>query len=425
MRVLVIGSGGREHALAWKIARSPSVEKVFVAPGNGGTEELAENIPVPSDDIRSLVGVARSRKIDLTVVGPELPLTLGIVDEFQRVGLRIFGPTRAASRLESSKAFAKNLLRECGVPTADFQTFNEAQAARDYVRGIQPPFVIKADGLAGGKGVTVCQTVQEADAQIHAIMEEKIFGASGDRVIVEEYLEGQEATFMALTDGKVALPLATSQDHKRVGEGDTGLNTGGMGAYSPSPLAEELMPSILDRVIDPVLAGLRRRGIVYKGVLYAGLMIQGEKFSVLEFNARFGDPECQAVLVRMESDLVRLMDAVVDERLETQKVRWADDSSVCVVLCEKGYPGSSQKGSAITGLESLKDWKRGIIFHAATLRRSNDWLTNGGRVLGVTALGRNLKDALKEAYWAVDQIHWDGVHYRRDIGAGGLQGSTD
>lgn len=350
-------------------------------------------------------------------------MTLGIVDEFEKAGLRIFGPNRDATQLESSKVFAKNLLRDCGVPTPGFRIFTQSEAVRSYVREIRPPFVIKADGLAGGKGVTVCQTVQEADAQIHSIMEEKIFGASGDRVIVEEYIEGQEATFMALTDGKVALPLATSQDHKRVGEGDTGLNTGGMGAYSPSPVAEELIPSIMGRVIDPVLAELRGRGIVYKGVLYAGLMIHGESFSVLEFNARFGDPECQAILVRMESDLVRLMDAVVDEKLETEKIRWVDDASVCIVLCEQGYPQSPKKGSVITGLESFEDWKRGVVFHAATLRRNSEWLTNGGRVLGVTALGRNLKDALQEAYWAADRIHWEGMHYRRDIGRKGVEGS--
>ncbi len=422
MKVLVIGSGGREHALAWKIQQSPRVSRVFCAPGNGGIAAVAELVSISADDIAALTRFARDERIDLTVVGPELPLTLGIVDEFQRHGLRVFGPNRDGAQLEGSKVFTKELLRRQEIPTGYFSAFTDADDAKRYVNEVGPPLVVKADGLAAGKGVFICQTMKEAEEAVDEILRSRIFGEAGARIVVEEYLEGEEVSFIALTDGRTVLPLASSQDHKRAFDGDKGPNTGGMGAYSPAPV---LTPAVHERVMreimEPVVAALLEAKIDYRGVLYAGLMMTAAGPKVLEFNARFGDPECQALLIRLKSDIVELMEACIDGNLDQCRIEWDERAAVCVVLAAGGYPGGYEKGKLIHGLEHLHGWQNGVVFHAGTARRDDDLVTNGGRVLGVTALGAGVQDAVREAYWAVDQISWDGMQYRRDIGHRALE----
>jgi phosphoribosylamine--glycine ligase len=422
MKVLVIGSGGREHALCWKIRQSPHVRELYCAPGNGGIADVARCVPIPAANTAALTQFALEKKIDLTVVGPELPLTLGLVDELEKRGLPAFGPRREGARLEASKAFAKELLEQCRVPTATFGVFSDTDAARAFVQATGAPIVVKADGLAAGKGVTVCESEEEAFAAIDQSLRERAFGDAGRSVVIEEFLEGEEASFLALTDGETVLPLASSQDHKRIFDGDRGPNTGGMGAYSPAPL---VTPAVHDRVmrdlLAPVVAGLQGRGVRYQGVLYAGLMIRDGEPKVLEFNVRFGDPECQALLVRLETDIVELMMAVVERRLAAQRIRWDARPAVCVVLAAEGYPGDVEKGDEIGGLEALRDWSQGAVFHAGTTRHDGKILTAGGRVLGVTALGTTLREAIDHAYWAVDKIHWRGMHYRRDIGRRALE----
>lgn len=416
MKVLVIGSGGREHALVWKISQSPKIEKVYCAPGNAGIGELAELVAIGPEQIEELATFAASEKIDLTVVGPELPLTLGIVDLFEKRGLRIFGPDRQAARLEGSKVFAKEILKENQIPTASFETFSDEASAKNYLGELPPPYVVKADGLAGGKGVIICSNRKEAETSIDEILTRKAFGSAGDRLVIEEFLAGEEASFMALTDGEHILPLASAQDHKRVFDGDQGPNTGGMGAYSPAPVVTaDLHQRIMEEIFKPLLSGLKKRRIRYRGVLYAGLMMTRQGPKVLEFNARFGDPECQPVLMRLKSDLVPLLQATAEGTLDQVDVEWEEDATVCVVLCARGYPGSYEKGKKIGGLENLKGWQKGFVFHAGTIKRDGQWLTSGGRVLGVTALGRNIGEAVKEAYGAIGQIHWEGMHYRTDI----------
>ena len=423
MKILVVGSGGREHALCWKIRQSPHARELFCAPGNAGIADVADCVPIAADDVAGLCAFASERKIDLTVVGPELPLTLGLVDRLEASGLRAFGPRRDGARIEGSKAFTKHLLDDCGVTTAAFGVFSEVEAARAFVRRTGAPIVVKADGLAAGKGVTVCQSEAEAFAAIDQSLRERTFGEAGASVVVEEFLEGEEASFLALTDGDAVVPLASSQDHKRVLDGDRGPNTGGMGAYSPAPVVTaELHERVMLDVMRPVVEGLRRRGIRYQGVLYAGLMIHQGEPKVLEFNARFGDPECQALLVRLESDIVELMTAVAEGRLAGSSVRWDARASVCVVLAAEGYPGTVAKGDEIHGLEKLRDWRAGVAFHAGTERRDGTIVTSGGRVLGVTALGATLEAAIGEAYAAIDEIHWRGMQFRRDIGARALGG---
>ncbi|MEE9550147.1 MAG: phosphoribosylamine--glycine ligase [Candidatus Binatia bacterium] len=415
MKILVIGSGGREHALVWKIGQSPKVEKVFCAPGNAGIGEMVKLVPIGPEEIEKLSDFAEKEKIDLTVVGPEIPLTLGIVDLFEKRGLRIFGPNCGAARLEGSKAFAKEIMEENRIPTAAAVTFSDPASAKRYVAQ-KKSCVVKADGLAGGKGVTVCSVRGEAEAAIDDIMVRKAFGEAGDKVVVEELLIGEEASFMALTDGEHILPLASSQDHKRVFDGDRGPNTGGMGAYSPATVVDATVHrDIHVRILKPLLDGLKRKGVRYQGVLYVGLMITDEGPKVLEFNARFGDPECQPVIMRLKSDLVPLLEAAIEGRLNRVESEWEDGASVCVVLCAGGYPGAYQKGKKIRGLEDLKDWGEGFVFHAGTAKRDNQWLTSGGRVLGVTALGKNIEKAVREVYQAVDKIQWEGMHYRTDI----------
>jgi phosphoribosylamine--glycine ligase len=416
---LLVGGGGREHALAWKLARSPRVERLFVAPGNGGIDEvLGEIVPIAADDVAALVDFAERERIDLTVVGPELPLTLGLVDALEARGLRAFGPTRAGAALEGSKAFTKELLVEAGVATAGFAVFRDAATAVRHVRAAGAPIVVKADGLAAGKGVTVCATVEEAEQAIADALERGVFGEAGARIVIEDFLEGEEASFLALTDGRRVVPLATSQDHKRIGDGDTGPNTGGMGAYSPAPVVTPAVErQIVDEILKPVVATLARRGIVYKGVLYAGLMIHEGRARVVEFNVRFGDPECQPLMARLRSDLVELCEATIDERLGEVALEWDPRPAACVVLAAPGYPGSVTLGGVIEGVEEAGRAPDVLVFHAGTRRRDDGRLvTSGGRVLGVTALGDSIGAAVERAYDAVGQIRFPGMQYRRDIG---------
>jgi phosphoribosylamine--glycine ligase len=422
MKVLVIGSGGREHALVWKISQSPRVTKIYCAPGSAGIGELAALVPIGPEQIDRLADFAAREEIDLTVVGPELPLTLGIVDLFESRGLRIFGPNKAAAQLEGSKAFAKDILHANNIPTASFGTFTDAPSAKTYLAQQKPPYVVKADGLAAGKGVLICSNRQEAEAAIEEILVRKVFGQAGEKVVIEEYLDGEEASFMALTDGDHVLPLASSQDHKRVFDNDEGPNTGGMGAYSPAPVVKaEIQDRIFREILAPLLAGLKKKNIRYRGLIYVGLMIIKEEPKVLEFNARFGDPECQPIMMRLKSDLIPLLEATIDGNLHQVNTEWHEDPAVCVVLSAEGYPGTYDKGKEIHGLDELKNWSNGFVFHAGTANENGRWITTGGRVLGVTARGASINDAVKEVYRAVGKISWDGMHYRKDIAQRALE----
>jgi phosphoribosylamine---glycine ligase len=416
MKILVIGSGGREHALVWKISQSPKIDKIYCAPGSAGIGESAKLVTISPEQIEKLAEFAEKEKVDLTVVGPELPLTLGITDLFESRGLRIFGPNKEAAQLEGSKAFAKEILQESNIPTASFGTFTDASLAKQYIAQQPAPYVIKADGLAAGKGVLICATRGEAEAAIDEILVRKAFGQAGNKLVIEEFLAGEEASFMVLTDGEHIMPLASSQDHKRIFDNDEGPNTGGMGAYSPAPVVTPKMHQrILDEILSPLLAGLKKKGICYRGVLYVGLMIAKDGPKVLEFNARFGDPECQSIMMRLKSDLVPLLDATIDGQLHLVQPEWHDDTAVCVVLCAGGYPGSYGKGAEIHGLDRLKHWEKGFVFHAGTAKDNGRWVTSGGRVLGVTARGGTIENAVKEVYDAVGKISWNGMHYRKDI----------
>jgi phosphoribosylamine--glycine ligase len=416
MKILVIGGGGREHALVWKISQSPKVKKIYCAPGGSAIGEFAEPVAIGTDQIDRLADFAAEKKIDLTVVGPELPLTLGITDLFETRGLRIFGPNREAARLEGSKAFAKGVLRDHGIPTAAFGIFTDAALAKNFIAQQKTPIVVKADGLAAGKGVLICGSRAEADAAVDEILVKRAFGAAGEKVVIEELLLGEEASFMVLTDGAHVVPLASSQDHKRVFDNDQGPNTGGMGAYSPAPvITPETHRRILNEILAPLLVGLKEKNIRYRGVIYVGLMITPEGPKVLEFNARFGDPECQPIMIRLKSDLVPLMEATINGKLNEAKAEWHDDAAVCVVLTAAGYPGTYDKGKEIFGLERLRNWSNGFVFHAGTTKENRRWLTSGGRVLGVTARGKSVAEAVNEAYRAVGKISWDGMHYRKDI----------
>jgi phosphoribosylamine--glycine ligase len=426
MRILVIGSGGREHTLVWKIAQSKLVDKIFCAPGNGGIERLAECIDIKAEDIPGLLDFALREKIDLTVVGPELPLAKGIVDEFVKSGLKIFGPTKKAARLESSKVFAKELMRKYAVPAADFCIFDNPQEASKYVNQNGAPCVVKADGLAAGKGVFVCQTIEQAQKAINSIMEVRIFAEAGERIVIEDCLEGEEASIIIFTDSREIIPLASSQDHKRIFDGDKGKNTGGMGAYSPTPLiTDALNRQILKTIVYPTIKGLVAEGLPYKGILYVGIMITSEGPKVLEFNVRFGDPETQAILPRLNSDLVEVMLATIEERLNQYKnkegeLNWDKRSCVCVVCASSGYPGKYEKGKVISGLERVAGMPDVVVFHAGTKSQiangKSQIVTNGGRVLGVTGLGNTIKQAIKRTYQAIKMIHFEGMHYRKDIG---------
>ena len=416
MKVLVIGSGGREHALVWKIRQSELVTAIYCAPGSAAIGQLAEIVPIAVEQIEKLADFVGKEHIDLTVVGPELPLTLGIADFFEARGLKLFGPIKAAAQLEGSKAFAKEILQQNGIPTAASGTFTDATAAKEYLAQQKAPYVIKADGLAGGKGVIICHDRAEAETAIDDIVVRKVFGSAGDKLVIEEFLEGEEASFMVLTDGEHVLPLPSSQDHKRVFDNDLGPNTGGMGAYSPAPVVTaEMHERVLREIVTPLLAALKRKQIRYRGVIYVGLMITNDGPKVLEFNARFGDPECQPIMMRLKSDLIPLLQAAVDGCLDEVRPEWHDNAAVCVVLTANGYPGTYDKNKEISGVENLTHWRQGFVFHAGTVKNDNRWLTAGGRVLGVTARGKTIAAAAKEAYWAVEQISWDGIHYRKDI----------
>ena len=417
MKVLVIGGGGREHALVWKIAQSPVIKKIFCAPGNAGIAKQAECLPISSEDVPSLLHWAEKEKVDLTVVGPEAPLTLGIVDAFEARGLRIFGPSRRAAEIEGSKAFAKDLMEKYGVPAGESRTFEDYEAASRYVKEKGTPIVIKADGLAAGKGVILCHKLEEAQAALDQIMVKRAFGGAGNRVVVEEFLSGEEASFLAFTDGETVLPLPTSQDHKPIYDNDQGPNTGGMGAYSPAPVVtEKVHREVMEKIMIPTVRGMAQEGRKYRGVLYAGLMIRDEKPKVLEFNARFGDPETQPLLMRMRSDLVPVLEATIEGRLSRLKVQWDERASVCVVMASGGYPGSYEKGKAIFGVEETWQVPDAFVFHAGTAFKEGRIVTSGGRVLGVTAVGEGIREAITKAYEVVEKISWEGVHFRKDIG---------
>ena len=419
MNILVVGSGGREHALAWKISKSPRLSKLTCAPGNGGTRLVAENVSIADSDVLGLAEFAERSRIDLTVVGPEVPLSLGIVDEFARRGLPIFGPTQKAAELESSKVFAKRFMARNSIPTGRFEVSDSADAALAVLRSgeFELPVVIKADGLAAGKGVLICKTLVEAERAIHAIMVEKQFGAAGRRVLIEEFLRGQEVSFIVVADGEAAAPFVTTMDHKTVFDGDEGPNTGGMGTISPSPfLTDALYEEVMRTIIQPTISRMAEDGRLYKGALYAGLMLTAEGPKVLEYNCRFGDPETQPQMVRLESDLVELLAGAVAGDIGSLAVRWSGQAAVCVVLASGGYPGSYEKGKVIEGLENASSRPGIEIFHAGTKFESGRCQTSGGRVLGVCGTGPTLAAARERAYEAVGDIRFEGMHYRRDIG---------
>jgi len=417
MKVLVVGGGGREHALVWKINQSPKVSKIYCAPGNAGISKQAILVPIKANDVKGLLDFALREEIDLTVVGPEEPLTQGIVDLFESRGLTIFGSNKKAAEIEGSKAFAKEMMKKYNIPTASYEVFSSRDEAINYVRQQGAPIVVKADGLAAGKGVRICKTIEEAIQAINQIMVEKVFGEAGNRVVVEEYLIGEEASYIAFTDGKTILPLASSQDHKPVFDEDQGPNTGGMGAYSPAPVVtEEVNQKIMEEILKPIIEGMGKEGRPYKGVLYAGLMIHRGQPKVLEFNARFGDPETQPVLVRMKNDMVPILEACIHGTLSQYKIDWDNRASLCVVMASKGYPGDYEKGKRIEGLEEVSRMKDIFVFHAGTAINEGKVITNGGRVLGVTGLGKDIPHAIEYTYQAVRKISWEGVHYRTDIG---------
>lgn len=415
MKVLVIGGGGREHALIWKINQSPKVEKIYCIPGNGGIAEIADCISLPLDDLESLAQFAFEKEIDLTVVGPEVPLSQGIVDVFMEKGLRIFGPTKVAAEIEGSKVFAKEIMERYHIPTAASGSFKDEQQAFNFIETMDTPIVVKADGLAAGKGVIIAQTKAAAKEAVHDMLSEKVFGAAGICVLIEEFLEGEEVSILAFSDGKTVVPMVPSQDHKRIFEGDEGPNTGGMGAYSPvSIFRPDLQDKVMQQVLQPTVDGMAQEGKLYKGVLYAGLMLTATGIKVLEFNARFGDPETQVVLPRLQTDLIDIMEAVIDQRLDQINMEWTSNHAAVVVVASGGYPGKYEKGKVITFNQPQDE--NVIVFHAGTKKNGPNIVTNGGRVLGVTGLGETLQDALDKAYEAIEHIEFEDMFYRRDIG---------
>ena len=425
MKVLVIGSGGREHTLVWKLQQSPRVKKIFCAPGNAGTRKHATNVDIKANDVNGLVKFALKEKVDLTIVGPEEPLTLGVVDLFEKKGLRVYGPSQAAAELEGSKVFTKDFLKKHNIPSAAYKVFTKAGPAKKYIDKIGAPCVVKADGLAAGKGVIVSMTKSEAKKAVDLIMKDNAFGSAGERLVVEEFLKGEEASFIAFTDGETVLPLPSSQDHKAVFEGDRGPNTGGMGAYSPAPvLTDDLAMRVMNEVMIPTVRGMAEEGRPYKGMLYAGMMIDGDRMDVLEFNCRFGDPECQPLLMRMRSDLVDVIEAGIEGRLDKIELDIDPRPTVCVVMSSQGYPGKYTTGKPITGLAKAAKVKDVVVFHAGTAIKNRRTVTAGGRVLGVTAIGSDIGQAIDRAYQAVDAIKWNGCYFRRDIGYRALKRLT-
>lgn len=422
MRVLLVGSGGREHALAWKMAQSSRLRQLYCAPGNPGTAELGENVEVKPDDVAGLVTFAREQQIDLVVVGPENPLCAGLVDELSAAGIRAFGPDRSAARIEGDKAFAKELMRHRSVPTADARIFDKYRDARTYIASRDHPVVLKAAGLAAGKGVIVCDDPADALLALERIMVGREFGRAGDVVVVEEKLAGPEVSLLAFVDRNNIYIMDSAQDHKPIGEGDTGPNTGGMGAYSPTTLLDDaLVRQIQAEILVPIVDAMRTQGITYRGVLYTGLMLTQGGPKVLEFNCRFGDPETQPLLMRLRTDLLDVFDAVIDDRLDRITLQWDPRPAVCVVMAAGGYPGKYERGKAISGLEEVAAMRDVVVFHAGTRKVANRVVTDGGRVLGVTALGNSITEARMQAYDACAKISWEGAYYRRDIGAKALK----
>jgi len=415
MKILVIGSGGREHALVWKLKASPLIKKIYVAPGNAGIALMADIVNLKVDDLDGLAKFAVENSIDLTVVGPEMPLTLGIVDLFEEKGLRIFGPSKAAAEIEGSKAFAKEFMRKYHIPSASFRIFDDKDEAAAFAKTAAYPVFIKASGLASGKGAVKATNPEEGTAIVHQIMGERIFGAAGSRIVVEECLIGTEVTVMAFTDGKTIIPMLPSQDHKQVNDGDRGPNTGGMGAYCPTRIVDEqMMLMIREQILEPAVYGLEKEGRRYKGILYAGLMITPVGPKVIEFNCRFGDPETQAVLPLLKSDLADIFIAIVDGNLSIVEPVWKAGAAVCVIMSSKGYPGKPEIGKVISGIRTYRE-NHAYLFHSGTRRENNTWYTDGGRVLGVTAVNADIRSAVKAAYMTVEKIQFEGAHFRRDI----------
>ncbi len=421
MRILVVGGGGREHALGWALAKNKDVEKIYFAPGNGGTEHIGENISISPDDVKGLVFWIKNNPVDLVVVGPEAPLVAGLADNLRDIGIKVFGPGREGAMIEGSKAFTKVLLREEGIPTADFEIFSDPSSARKFIKDRGAPIVVKADGLAAGKGVIVAQTIEEATKAVEDIMERRIFGDAGKKVVIEEFLDGEEASYICITDGKNYLPLASSQDHKRVYDGDRGPNTGGMGAYSPAPVLEEVKDKVEERILKPLIRALDKRNIDYRGVIYLGLMIVNGDPYVLEINCRFGDPETQPIVFRLEDDLLKPILEASEGDLKTSSLTWKKGYSVCVIMASGGYPGKYEKGKIIEGLEEVERLEDIYVFHAGTRKEKGKFYTSGGRVLGVTSFAPTLKEAIERCYRAVSMINFENCHYRKDIGYKGLK----
>ncbi|TCS92790.1 phosphoribosylamine--glycine ligase [Hazenella coriacea] len=415
MRILVVGSGGREHAIIWKLSQSKKVSTIFCAPGNGGIRQLATCVPIEATDLEGLVSFAKEKKIDLTVVGPEIPLLEGIVDRFQQEGLAIFGPCKKAAQIEGSKRFAKEMMKKYKIPTAKFRSFTNPDKAKSYINKQGAPIVIKADGLAAGKGVVVAGTIEEAEEAISDAMEKQVFGDAGNTVVIEEFLQGQEISLMAFVDGSTYKPMVVAQDHKPAFDGDEGPNTGGMGTYSPVPqIPEAVVHEAIQTILEPMIHAFQQEKIHYQGILYVGLMVTSDGPKVIEFNARFGDPETQVVLPRLQTDLLEILLAVTEGRLDEQEVHWVEEAAVCVVMASGGYPGAYESGYIISGLPRKR--KDSVCFHAGTKKEGSNILTAGGRVLAVTGLGQDLMEAREKAYQLVKQIHFSHVYYRTDIG---------
>jgi len=416
MKILLVGGGGREHAIAWKLSQSKKLKQLYIAPGNPGTAEVGTNVAIADHDLDSLTAFAKEKRIDLVIVGPEEPLAAGLVDRLQAEGIRAFGPTQEAARLEADKAFAKQIMRANSIPTAEARIFTNFEDAKLYIASRDEPVVVKAAGLARGKGVFVCDDPAEGILAAEKLMVDKIFGPAGSTIVVEDKLLGEEVSILAFVDGRTIYVMESAQDHKPIGDGDTGPNTGGMGAYSPAPIvSEQMMDQIVREILVPVVDGMNRNETPYKGVLYAGLMITPGGPRVLEFNVRFGDPEAQPILMRMKSDLLDVFEAVCREQLAEVTLEWETRPAVCVVMASRGYPGPYEKGKVITGLDKVAQMKDVKVFHAGTAEQDGQIVTAGGRVLGVTALGANIAEAKKRAYEAVEMIHFDGAYYRRDI----------
>ncbi len=417
MKVMVVGGGGREHTIVWKISQSPKVEKIYAAPGNAGISELAELVPVKATDIDGVVSFAKENKIDLVMVAPDDPLVMGMVDALEKEGIRAFGPRANAAIIEGSKVFSKELMKKYNIPTAGYEVFDDCQKALEYVKNGSFPTVIKAEGLALGKGVIIAKDLAEAEDGIKSIMEDKVFGESGSRIVIEEFLTGPEVSVLAFCDGKTVVPMVSAQDHKRAYDNDEGLNTGGMGTFSPSRLyTEDKKKECMENIFLPTIEAMAKEGRPFKGVIYFGLMMTEKGVKVIEYNARFGDPETQVVLPRLKTDLVEIMEAVIDERLDEINIEWEDNAAVCVVLASGGYPVKYQSGYEIKGLEDIKKCEDITVFHAGTKLEDGVYKTAGGRVLGITAIGDNLDSAIKRAYEGVEMVTFKDCHFRRDIG---------